>query len=371
MLGRVWRGPGLALALLPVLASLFILQGCDSSENSNGAQRGDSWPQTAIVADLSDRDLSIIDDSILAGLKAIGFDTVLLDGHSAPAPTLKLWLDAAKGLKLRTVVQIGAPQDGALEHTDIGGLAQADGLVLTLRHDADLNYAQALRDMQKEQGSTQALIAHIVTASSGVEAAARAATTALFDVVFNDVGGEDLLSQLGPSPLLPTRESPSTKTEHPSGKPRGLGKRAWLRIPHCQQPQDRPCSEDIRQLVLAFTQPPVPVTGIIDTPYWRDVYASLIQLRRENPLTREGDLEWYAPDAVDGVLAYRLSNDARQHIIVAINVSNEHHQLPLPSGFMAVSKIRLWASYDPKIREIVTSKPIVLPARSAVIVIEG
>lgn len=363
------RWPCLCFTLLS-LALLTLLAGCDNGGQTSGAQQQPPWPEAAIVADLTQPSNAGTVEATLAKLKAAGFDTVLLDARVTSAALLQRWIEAAKRQQLRTVVQIGAPEDALPGKPDAppdldDDIAGADGIVLTLRHAGDLNYARTLRSRFTDTDAATALIAHVApTQDSGRPVSETALPGAVFDAVFSERDDERLLQDKTPPAATATSLQQQSDTAFDAGLPQ------WQRHLRCQADDHPRCSEDVRLLVMGFMRPPVPVAGFIEGAYWHDVYESLIRLRRENPWIREGELHWYAPDAADGVLAYRIFNDSGQHVIVALNVSDSHHELPLPPGFMAVSKIRIWTAYDPTVRELVTSKPVVLPARSAVVILD-
>ena len=353
-----------AVATVLTALSLILLPGCGQDGNPKADRPTPSWPQGAIVAELSYAAGANSIPSTLAELAILGFDTVLFDAHVTPPPLLWRHIETAKALQLQVAVDIGSPGDNLPDMAGDPltlrpqGISHVDGLVLSLQSSADLDDARALQSTLQQAKSNAVLIADLGPpgARPGISL-----PQGIFAAVLLDDGSA--------GPLLPT----STRSQHPSGA-QGYTEAGtlpqWRRIRHCQPAIDSRCNEDIRRLVTGFMQAAVPVTGVIDGAYWHEVYSSLIALRQSTPWLHEGQLEWYAADAQAPVLAYRLTNDKRQHILVAVNVSEGHEQLPLPSGFMAVSKVRLWTSYDPTIRELVTSKPIVLPARSAVVVID-
>jgi hypothetical protein len=351
-----------------VLLSLAFLSGCEKGGDSQEAGREITWPQVAIVADLSLTPLSTPAEPLLTNLKAMGFDTVLLDARTTPTSLLAQQIRAAKLQQLYTVIRTASPADDLsgrpgetidLQHPD---MVQADGWVLTLEHPGQLEYARALRMALQAANPNVALIADMAVDRAGVgQQTAMSLPGELFDIALHVDESAGILSRTarpGENPPVDLNETAA------DGLPR------WHRTPLCEASVDQPCSNDVRLLAMAFMQSAAPVTDVIEGDYWHDVYASLIKLRKSVPWIREGKMQWYAAGAEADVLAYRLISASRQHILVAINVSDRHHELPLPFGFMSVSKVRLWASYDPEIRELVTSKPILLPARSAVVVVD-
>jgi hypothetical protein len=362
------------LGIWLLLAALAFLYGCERNGDSQGPR---PWPETAVVAELPHLPSFEAAEATLTDLKAMGFDTVLLEARGAPRPLLQHWLDPAESMRLRTVAWMDSPKpagaapSGERRVAPDGHAPLADGLILTVEHPGDLASAQELHEILRESGSDTLLIARIAAHGSGngPEPAIRL-PVGLFGAILEEQASRDTLSLLDPEDPMP----PSAFAEkyQPGDAAQGEQENLprWQRIPHCQRSADQRCSEDMRLLVMGFIQDAAPVTGFIDEPFWRDVYASLIPLRRETPLIREGDMDWYAADDTAGVLAYRITNDRRDHVLVAVNVSHDHHELPLPFGFMAVSKIKLWASYDPRVRELVTSRPVALPAGSVVVVVK-
>jgi hypothetical protein len=56
---------------------------------------------------------------------------------------------------------------------------------------------------------------------------------------------------------------------------------------------------------------------------------------------------------------------------IAFNFSFDTHELPLPFGFMASTKVRMWQSDATKIQTFVTSQALTIRPYTAVIVIVG
>lgn len=359
------------------LLSLVILYGCGDGGQAPQDPPARSWPQTATVADLSHLPADTSAAPALAKLKTIGFDTVLLDARALAPAVLQRWIGAARTQRLRSVVRTGPPRDalarkpGQAPALRDSSVAQADGVVVTLAQSADVDDARTLQAALRGVNSGSILIADpVVHRSSGGQRPELPLPAAVFAAIISDDTGDDIDSLLNPSARLPPTPPARTNRVGDEAAANSTGLARWYPVAHCPTSGETGCSEDVRLLVIAFMQDAAPVTGVIEDTYWHDVYASLIRLRHATRTIRQGRMQWYATDEKAGVLAYRFSNDQHQHVLVAINVSDSHHDLPLPSGFMAVSKIRLWASYDPAIRELVTSRPITLPARSAVVVVD-
>jgi len=353
-----------------LLLVLSVLAACENRGQPSDAEEPTPWPQAAIVADLSALPNTQSAETALSDLHAIGFDTVLFDARVTPPSQLKQWLETAQAQQLRSVVRIGEPGE-VLRNRPGDSLAlpeslvtRADGLIVLVDDPTDLESARKLKAALRSTDSATSLIAQ-----ETVEHAAGGASPAgVFEAMLLDKASQHILSLLSPAGTPPS-EFAARYQKDDTHVASGNNPAHWHLIPHCRAGNDRRCSEDIRLLVLGFLLAPAPVTGVIDGSYWRDVYASLIQLRKQTPLLRTGTVEWYAADDEAGVLAYRITNDEGQTIMVAVNLADKHHELPLPFGFMAVSKIQLWASYDPLLRELVTSRPVALPARSTVVVI--
>lgn len=365
---RIVRPTRLCLVLLVVV----VLLGCENPGQPTHAEQRLPWPQAAVVADLSNLPATGSAQTALTDLKAIGFDTVLFDARVTPPDQLQQWITSAQVLELHTAVRIGPPADfppgkpgdpiALPKHL----MSRADGLVVLVGEETDLDYAGRLRAALNDAGYRGALIAQVTAGqSSGGQPQGKPSTDRGFDATLFENASQDLLALLNPAGTPPSEFAAGYQQEARNNPSH------WHQIPHCQAREEVHCSEDIRLLVMGLMLSPAPVIGVIEGAYWRDVYSSLIQLRRQHPLIRTGSLDWYAADDAAGVIAYRVSNDRGQTVLVAVNLADRHHELPLPFGFMAVSKITLWASYDPTLRELVTSKPVALPARSAVVVIRN
>lgn len=360
-----------------MITGLAFLYGCERNGTSQDPQP-DSWPQAAVVAELSHLPSLEAAEATLADLKDMGFDTVLVGARGMPRPLYEHWLDTAKAKHLRTVAWIDLPEaagpasSGERLAVPDEHIRQVDGLIMTIEQPGDLSAARVLREALEESGSDTVLIADVrVPGSVDGPQPAMKLPTDVFDAVLLENPSRDVLSLLDWEDPMPPSVFADRYQLGGAAEVQQQRLARWHRIPHCRTSDAQPCSEDLRLLVMGFMQAPAPVTGLIEGPFWRDIYASLIQLRRDTPLIKDGKMEWYAADDMAGVLAFRITNDRRQHVLVALNVSHNHHELPLPSGFMAVSKIKLWASYEPRIRELVTSKPVALPAGSVVVVVEN
>ena len=98
-------------------------------------------------------------------------------------------------------------------------------------------------------------------------------------------------------------------------------------------------------------------------------YQSLTQLRAQNPVLVDGKTDYYHADDDNQVLAYARTNEAGERIYVAFNMDFKVQPMPLPLGFMADTKVKLWQSDAPDIREFVTQQPISMRPFTASVVI--
>ena len=98
-------------------------------------------------------------------------------------------------------------------------------------------------------------------------------------------------------------------------------------------------------------------------------YQSLTQLRAQNPVLVDGKTDYYHADDDNKVLAYARTNEAGERIYVAFNMDFKVQPMPLPLGFMADTKVKLWQSDAPDIREFVTQQPISMRPFTASVVI--
>jgi hypothetical protein len=69
------------------------------------------------------------------------------------------------------------------------------------------------------------------------------------------------------------------------------------------------------------------------------------------------------------LLAYQRTNEQGHRVYVAFNMSFDTHPLPLPLGFMASTKIKLWQTDVPVAKTFVTQQPISMRPFSAAIVV--
>ncbi|WP_100656252.1 glycoside hydrolase family 13 protein [Alteromonas flava] len=98
-------------------------------------------------------------------------------------------------------------------------------------------------------------------------------------------------------------------------------------------------------------------------------YQSLISLRNTHPVLVSGAIDYYAADDDKQLLAYARTNEEGARVYVAFNLSFDVQPMPLPLGFMQSTKVQLWQSDAPEIREFVTAQPIMLRPMTASIVI--
>jgi hypothetical protein len=83
-----------------------------------------------------------------------------------------------------------------------------------------------------------------------------------------------------------------------------------------------------------------------------------------------GELRIYEANDDLGLLAYQRSWK-NTRAFVAFNFSFDNHELPLPFGFMASTKVRMWQSDAPEIQSFVTSQALTIRPYTAVIIIVG
>ena len=98
---------------------------------------------------------------------------------------------------------------------------------------------------------------------------------------------------------------------------------------------------------------------------------SLSKLAQMYPAFHEGRTEIYAADNEKKLLAFsRIYKKTR--VFIAVNLSFETHEMPLPFGFMSSTKVLMWESDNIQIREFVTQSGIsILPYTSAIIIVGG
>lgn len=98
---------------------------------------------------------------------------------------------------------------------------------------------------------------------------------------------------------------------------------------------------------------------------------SLSKLAQMYPAFHKGRTEIYAADNEKKLLAFsRIYKKTR--VFIAVNLSFETHEIPLPFGFMSSTKVLMWESDNIQIREFVTQSGIsILPYTSAIIIVGG
>ena len=98
---------------------------------------------------------------------------------------------------------------------------------------------------------------------------------------------------------------------------------------------------------------------------------SLSKLAQMYPAFHQGRTEIYAAANEKKLLAFsRIYKKTR--VFIAVNLSFETHEMPLPFGFMSSTKVLMWESDNIQIREFVTQSGIsILPYTSAIIIVGG
>lgn len=106
-------------------------------------------------------------------------------------------------------------------------------------------------------------------------------------------------------------------------------------------------------------------------PKYKNYIQSLSELAKRYPALQKGRTEIYEADNQRKLLAFsRIYKQTR--VFVAVNLSFETHEMPLPFGFMASTKVVMWQSDNIKPREFVTRSAIaILPYTTVIIVVGG
>ncbi len=98
-------------------------------------------------------------------------------------------------------------------------------------------------------------------------------------------------------------------------------------------------------------------------------YQSLIEIRNTYPVLHKGEISYYESDDETSIVAYAREGKDGERIYIAFNMSSKSQDMPLPLGFMSSTKVRVWQSSFPKMREFVMQGSIRMPSLSATIVI--
>jgi hypothetical protein len=104
---------------------------------------------------------------------------------------------------------------------------------------------------------------------------------------------------------------------------------------------------------------------------YKDYLKSLSKLTQMYPAFHKGRTEIYAADNETKLLAFsRIYKNTR--VFIAVNLSFETHEIPLPFGFMSSTKVLMWESDNIQLREFVTQSAITIsPYTSAIIIVGG
>lgn len=81
-----------------------------------------------------------------------------------------------------------------------------------------------------------------------------------------------------------------------------------------------------------------------------------------------GTFSVYHVDEIKQLLAFSVIKEKRR-IYAAVNLSYDTHEMPLPLGFMASTKVKLWKSDAGELSEFVTQGPLSIAAFSTALVI--
>jgi hypothetical protein len=92
---------------------------------------------------------------------------------------------------------------------------------------------------------------------------------------------------------------------------------------------------------------------------WKAFIESLSQLGNMNNIFSKGEFEIYAANTTTGLFAYQRTFEGKRAYI-AFNLSFDVHEMPLPLGFMSSTKITLWQTDAPDIKQFVTSAPLAI-----------
>jgi len=144
---------------------------------------------------------------------------------------------------------------------------------------------------------------------------------------------------------------------------------------HLSQTDEKlsPTDKEIEMLqTLIYTlpgEPPIASPFDLTNPQ-QQWLKPLVELRREYEVFNQGTLNIYATDQVSQLLAYELRRDDNRAYVI-FNFSYDVHTIPLPFGFMSSTKIKLWQSDNPTIREFVTRSQLSIRPFSSAIIIVG
>ena len=93
-----------------------------------------------------------------------------------------------------------------------------------------------------------------------------------------------------------------------------------------------------------------------------------LQLKQALKSDVVGAFDVYHTDEMRQLLAFSVTTEERR-IYAAVNLSYDTHEMPLPLGFMASTKVKLWKSDAVELSEFVTQGPLSIAAFSTALVI--
>jgi hypothetical protein len=112
------------------------------------------------------------------------------------------------------------------------------------------------------------------------------------------------------------------------------------------------------------------INFVKQNPLWAAYIESLKRLSEMSDVFKNGELNIYEANDNLGLFAYQRSKN-NTRAFVAFNFSFDNHELPLPFGFMASTKVSMWQSDSPEIQTFVTSQALTIRPYTAVIIIVG
>ena len=141
---------------------------------------------------------------------------------------------------------------------------------------------------------------------------------------------------------------------------------AWeQQVSQCEQPLDEREATLLTTLFLTLPLEQESALLLHNFSLQKNTALELIEALKSDVV---GTFDVYHTDEMRQLLAFSVTTEERR-IYAAVNLSYDTHEMPLPLGFMASTKVKLWKSDAGELSEFVTQGPLSIAAFSTALVI--
>lgn len=136
-------------------------------------------------------------------------------------------------------------------------------------------------------------------------------------------------------------------------------------VSQCEQPLDE---REVTLLTTLFLTLPLGQDKALLLQNFSLQKNTALELKQALKSDVVGAFDVYHTDEMRQLLAFSVTTEERR-IYAAVNLSYDTHEMPLPLGFMASTKVKLWKSDAVELSEFVTQGPLSIAAFSTALVI--